>query len=373
MRPTIVLFLRQACLGGAELNALRIFDFLRQNGYRALLVTSERGALFERFCAISDDQLVVAFPFPRKPLSWLRIPEFLFKVSRFLRKYREQQVLFSSDFYTLWATLFFRSSIRPVVSLWQGEYCFKHDKCVRKWIQYGALKADLLLASAPVAAHANKIGLLQSPIHTLNPSVDELNFNPSLYKRSKARVRLGWSDSEHVAVCIGRIGAGKGQMWLARSFINDPRFSKAARLVIVGPGNAADLNELKSMSVRSGGRLTVLGSRSDIPEILAAADLSIQPGTLEESFGLAALETCLMDVPLLAFAVGALPLILGFDYPGLISPSESSNFIEKWIKLSSNQLPSWGKGMRASLLAKYGEQVWKKQLIETFNLPSSKI
>jgi glycosyltransferase involved in cell wall biosynthesis len=359
---SIVLFLKGTCLGGAELNALRILECLKQKGFRTRLITSSRGELFNRFVSATEDQLVVAFPFPRNPLSWLTLASFWLKVRKFLDQSSESQVLFSGDFYTLWAVLLFRSASRPVLSLWQGEYRFRDDSCVRKWLVYGAGRADRLFASGPVAAHANGTRLLPTLVQTLNPHIDDRRFNPSLYSRSESRRFFGWKETDHVAVCVGRIGVGKGQVWLAGRFVQDVRFPQNAKLVIVGPGSEEDFRILRSFEAQSAGRLVVFGSRDDIPEILAAADVAIQAGDLQESFGLAAIEACLMQIPLIAFNVGALSSILGTDYPGLFNLSERDEFIEKWINSSGNQSAVWGKDIRLYLLSMYAGRAWIKQL-----------
>ena len=361
-QPTVVLFFKGTGLGGAELNGLKILECLRQEGWSTRLITGSKGELFERFAAVTDDQLVISFPYPRKPATWFMVPRFYLKVKTFLNRCKGRQVLLVGDFYELWAALLFRSSIWPVLSLWQGEYSFDDGSCAKKWRRYGASRADRLLASAPVAEHANKTGVLLKPVHVLNPCIDEKRFDPALYDRKKLRERFGWGEEEHIAVCVGRIGEGKGQIWLAKTFVDEARFPDTARLVIVGPGSENDLQRLRSLEAQSQGRLSVLGPRDDVPEILAAADLAIQPGTLAESFGLAALEACLMELPLLAFKVGALPFTLGEDYPGLIPSDQSHHLIIKWIKLIGRNPQYCTRLVADSLRLRYGVQEWKDQL-----------
>jgi glycosyltransferase involved in cell wall biosynthesis len=367
-KPTIVLFFKGTGLGGAELNGLKTLEFLRQEGWSTRLITGSKGELFERFAAVTDDQLVISLPYPRKPPTWLLVPRFYLKVKAFLNRRSGRQVLLCGDFYELWAALLFRSPMRPVLSLWQGEYSFNDDSCVKKWLRYGAGRADKLLASSPVAEHANKTGVLPNPVHVLNPCIDETRFNPALYNRKELRERFGWAEGDHIAVCVGRIGEGKGQLWLAKTFVEEPRFPKTAKLVIVGPGSENDLTSLRAIEAQSRGRLRVTGPRDDIPEILAAADLAIQPGTLAESFGLAALEACITGVPLLAFKVGALFFTLGSEYPGLVTEGDRFHFTEKWIKCSKKNIPEWGDRMRSRLLSCYGKDVWKTQLFAALGI-----
>ncbi len=363
-KPSIVLFFKGTSLGGAELSALSILECLRDQGWSTRLVSSAKGELFDRFAATTNDQLVVPFPYPRKPASWIHLPQFISKVRAFLSRDSKKQILFSGDFYTLWAALLFRSANRPVLSMWQGEYRFHDESCPKKWLRYGAGRADRLVASAPVAEHANQTGILPSKVFTLNPRTDEGRFNPALYDRELLRRNFGWHESDHIAVCIGRIGAAKGQPWLAKSFLDDPRFPKNARLVIAGPGHGADLEEIQRLQFASRGRIQFLGPRSDVPEILAAADLAIQPGTLAESFGLSALEAIMMNCPLLAFSVGALPYTLGKNYP-LIPIDKRPQLMDEWLSAASKNIHHSCVNivnMRQTALTSFGVGAWENQL-----------
>ena len=244
-RPIIVLFFKGTNLGGAEINVLRILTQLQQVGCRTLLVTSSKDELFDRFVSVTDDQLVTRFPYPSKPSSWVHIPKFIIDVRKFLSRNKGKQILLSGDFYTLWCSLMFQNESRHVFSLWQGEYRFNDDSCARKWLRYGAAKANRLLSSEPVAAHVNGLNVLKKVVIPLNPCVNEQRFNPTLYNRKQLRQKYGWDTTSHIAVCIGRIGEEKGQPWLAQQFLNDSRFPRNARLMIIGPGSGACLERLQ--------------------------------------------------------------------------------------------------------------------------------
>lgn len=360
----LTLLVKDTGLGGAEISLLHLLSYLKSRTWRTELVAHRKGRMFGLFSDATDRQLTVGFPYPRQPGSWFRLPSFYVQVRRQLNSCRSS-ILFSGDFYTLWAALFFRSPQRPVWSLWQGEYRFDDDSCVRKWLKYGATKADRLLASEPVARHANSTGLLPRSVEVLNPIADDKRFDPSKYDRHVLRRRIGWSECEHVALCVGRVGGGKGQAWLAEEFLRAD-FPKSAKLVIAGPGTDA---ALQAMARARPERLQLLGPRSDIPELLAAADLAIQPGSLSESFGLAALEAVLMCKPLLALKVGALHLTLGEDYPGLCGKDCRSELVGKWLSLSyGNNLFSSVVSDRDRLVARFGSEAWRARVERLFGL-----
>ena len=359
----LTLFVKDTGLGGAEISLLRLVSFLRSHDWRTLLIAHRAGHLYGSFRNVTDGQLNVRFPYPRQPASWPRL-------INFYRRVRTQlcpdgaSILLSGDFYTLWAALFFRSPHTPVWSLWQGEYRFDDDFCVRRWLQHGAKRADRLLASEPVARHANSTGLLSRSVEVLNPVADDVRFDPAKYARAALRRRLGWAEGQHVALCVGRIGEGKGQAWLAEQFLRAD-FPRSAKLVLVGPGTDP---ALQSVLREAPQRIETLGARDDVPELLAAADIAIQPGVLEESFGLAALEAVLMRKPLLALKVGALPFTLGEEYPGLFRRERRSDLVAKWISLARGECMAPFSLSRDRVVSRFGTGAWKRRVGEVFGL-----
>jgi glycosyltransferase involved in cell wall biosynthesis len=312
---------------------------------------------------LTDIQLTVGFPYPRQPGSWSRVLPYILRARGVVAK-NKPGVLLSGEFYTLWATLFLRTAQTPVYSLWQGEYDFSGDFSVRKWLRYGAARADRLLASEPVAIHANHTGLLPRPVEILNPPVDEERFNPTKFDRATIRHKLGWSADQHVAPCAARLGDGKGQLWLATEFLSESSFPTSSLLVFAGPGECPSLLRL---AASSGGRIQLLGPRDDIHALLAACDLAIQPGTLAESFGMAALEAVMMEKNLLAFDVGALPFTLGTDYPGLSNQNDKSGLIRNWLSLARCEkqwLPA--QDLRRNLANRFGRIPWNRRAAEIF-------
>ena len=63
-------------------------------------------------------------------------------------------------------------------------------------------------------------------------------------------------------------------------------------------------------AARLGGRVALLGYRTDIPDLLAAADLFALP-SLQEGLGSALLEAVLAQVPAVGTSVGAIPDLIG--------------------------------------------------------------
>jgi len=326
-------------LGGAELHLLEILKVCQKKGVQAYLITSKAGSLFDQFKKLTKAQCITPIPYPRKPKTWLRIPEFLKTSKRFIKNIdAKNPCIFVGDFYPLWAALKLKP-LAPVISLWQGEYRFDSSECPEKWTRYGANRADLLLANEAICKHAQSTGLLKQPLFPLNPRISKSRFNPHKYNREELRKKFLWS--KKTAVCVGRYGDGKGQPWLVDQFLSDAELYKNWNLILVGTISDTDKPALeKELAKRKGGyNVSIWGERHDVPEIYTAADVALFPGTVQESYGLAVLEAVTMHTPIIAMASGALPYLLG-DTIDLIPAGSRDALIKKWKEdPSSNVFP----------------------------------
>ena len=325
----LILIHDSTSLGGAELHLLEILKVCQKKGIPAYLITSKAGTLFEQFKKLTKTQCMVPIPYPRKPKTWIHLPRFLKTCKRFLRGVQANTpCILVGDFYPLWAALKLKK-YAPILSLWQGEYRFDSNECIEKWIRYGANRADLLLANEAVSRHAKATDLLAPPLATLNPKIDTDRFNPNHYDKIELRKRFGWT--KPTAVCVGRYGEGKGQPWLVEQFLQDEVLYKNWKLILVGSISETDNRSLKKLLEKRDPdkHIEVWGERHDIPEIYAAADVALFPGTVQESYGLAVLEAITLRTPIIAMASGALPFLLGNSIQ-LIPSKQRNILIQAW-------------------------------------------
>ncbi|MGQ9628728.1 MAG: N-acetyl-alpha-D-glucosaminyl L-malate synthase BshA [bacterium] len=91
-----------------------------------------------------------------------------------------------------------------------------------------------------------------------------------------------------------------------------------ARLVLVGDGPQRPCAEELAEIFRISDRVTFLGNRVDVGDILGRADLFILP-SLTESFGLAACEAMSCEVPVVGYRVGGLPEVVVHGETGYLA------------------------------------------------------
>ena len=129
------------------------------------------------------------------------------------------------------------------------------------------------------------------------------------------RRELGLSPQDFVVVTVAQLSAHKG----IQTVVDTARLCIAAdsrmRFLIVGADNADEPAYAREVrrSVETSGLspyVRFTGARSDVPDILASADVLFHP-TLRESFGLVIVEAMAAGKPVVASTAGGIPEIMG--------------------------------------------------------------
>jgi glycosyltransferase involved in cell wall biosynthesis len=148
--------------------------------------------------------------------------------------------------------------------------------------------------------------------------------------RNEIRSSLGYSDSDVVVLSIARLVSWKGHEDLIDAFSYLPQHMK---LAIIGWGPLE--SELKARVSARGldGRVKFLLARSDVPELLAAADLYAQAhgrtpdGKVWEGPNTSQMEACAAHVPSVSTAVPRIESLIEDGVTGLLADTNSPKSI----------------------------------------------
>lgn len=207
--------------------------------------------------------------------------------------------------------------------LWQ------HDSAtgttlVERWAR--ATAADLVIANSAWTARTTHLVQPSARVVVIPcPVAEPRRVTPR--ERSALRELLGAGPDDCVLLMASRMESWKGHARMLRAVASLPP-SAAWRLWIAGgvqrPSEAEYRATLERLASAQGiaARVSFLGERSDIPEVMQAADVLCQPNTRPEPFGVVFAEALLAGVPVLTTAMGGAVEIVGDSCGRLVRPDD---------------------------------------------------
>jgi glycosyltransferase involved in cell wall biosynthesis len=149
-----------------------------------------------------------------------------------------------------------------------------------------------------------KLSIPPERIHKVYYGIDPQVFYPAtLSERQQLRHQLGWSQQKPIVVFIGALGdRRKGfdtLFWAWQMLCTDPNWD--ADLVAIGVGAEQPFWQHRALLAGISKRVHFLGFRSDVPDLLRAADCLVAP-TRYEAYGLGVHEALCCGLPALVSA-----------------------------------------------------------------------
>ena len=162
------------------------------------------------------------------------------------------------------------------------------------------------------------------------------------------RDELGLSADHKLLVAIGNLYPVKGHRYLIEAMAMLAARHPTLHLAIAGRGELApELAARAAAETALAGRVHLLGLRSDIPAVLAAADVFVLP-SLSEGLPLALLEAMFAARPIVATDVGEVGAALGGGYAGiLVKPGDGVALANALDDLLANRARARELGARA--------------------------
>ncbi len=159
-------------------------------------------------------------------------------------------------------------------------------------------------------------------------------FNPDLRLEDGRRVRsaLGIEASAVVVIFVGRVNADKGINELAEAWRLLSSQRGDIRLVVVGPHEVSDGRTQAALEWLNGSpSVSVLGRRTDIPALLAAADIFAMP-SYREGFGVSNLEASSMRLPVVATRIPGCVDSVADGITGTLVPPRDAEILARAIE-----------------------------------------
>ncbi len=194
--------------------------------------------------------------------------------------------------------------------------CLPPGALSRATMRLIAATATVIVANSRYTARSvQALAPASRPEVVYNP-VDLERWNPERVDRASARASLGAAGQRDLLLgVVGQLSPWKGQATAIEALALARDAGLDAHLLLIGSAkfvarstrydNRRYVEQLHELIARSSleDRVTLLGEREDVPELVAALDALLLP-SWEEPFGRALIEGMAMGVPVLATDVG---------------------------------------------------------------------
>ncbi|HWQ13424.1 MAG TPA: glycosyltransferase family 4 protein, partial [Roseiflexaceae bacterium] len=167
-----------------------------------------------------------------------------------------------------------------------------------------------------------EIGVPAGRISVIPNGIDVIHFAPDPAARAATRAALGIPPGVPVLIAVGRLEQDKGFQIAVRAMASLRERWPAARLIVVGDGAYRTSLEREIATRGLGDRVSTLGYRpnTELPRLLAAADLFLMPSLCHEAFPLTIVEALASGLPVLASDVGGIPSAIDDGRTGRLLP-----------------------------------------------------
>jgi glycosyltransferase involved in cell wall biosynthesis len=162
-----------------------------------------------------------------------------------------------------------------------------------------------------------KIGVLTNTVNE-----QQLKVMPEAVERT--RTSLGLSPDHHVILFAGRLTEAKGPDILVEAVRRMQPIGRPLRVLMAGDGPMAGAVRRLVAEAGVGDRISLLGTRHDIPALLKLSDMLVMPSRWE-GLPMVLLEAMVAGTPVLATRTGGIPEVLTHDASGWLVPPEDAS------------------------------------------------
>jgi len=248
---------------------------------------------------------------------------------------------FAMAVYGAWAAR--RAGIPHVITMHGGRYYSQRLRRRLALRTAATLSGQLVAVSQELAGHLSRdLWIRPSRVLTIPNGV---SYIPA--QHSSLRDELQLAPPDRLILSVGNLYPVKGHQHLVEALaLLSPRYPRL-HVAIAGRGGLADALLARAAALSVSDRLHLLGLRSDIPELLADADVFVLP-SLSEGLPMALLEAMFAGCPIVASDVGEVRAVLqGGEAGVLVPPGDGTGLARAIARLLCNPAEARAFGERA--------------------------
>ncbi len=337
----ILVTTNQLDLGGAEHFVIRLANGLNGRGHR-VWVAAAQGPLTSLL-----DPDVSYLPVPAQTKTPWGIWQLSRDFARILAEHRIEIVHANSPTTALAARLARGTAGPPVLTTAHGIWKDWAKPAVATLFSLGSDR--VMGCSEALTSDLIRHGLSQRKALTVHNGIPFREETPDPAVRLAVRQELGIGPMEPVLLVAARLAEQKGLTYLLDAMPTVWKACPEVRLLIAGEGPQAEM--LASRARELGERVRLLGGRSDVPRLLAAADVFCLP-SIDEGLPLALAEAMAEGLPVVATHVGGIPELIRDGVTGfLVPPRDPARLAQKVLTLFADPVlrRKLGRAGRASV------------------------
>jgi glycosyltransferase involved in cell wall biosynthesis len=222
--------------------------------------------------------------------------------------------------------------ISPAASVVHVRDCLPPGAATTGTMRLIARTATTVVANSHYTAGLVRSSAPYARLEVVHPALDLARFDPARIDRNAARARLGVAGTRRVLLgVVAQLTPWKGQDTAIEALRLLREQYVDAHLLLIGSAkfvarstrfdNEAYVARLRRQIADAGldDRVSWLGERTDVPELMRALDVLLLPSQ-EEPFGRALLEAMALEVPVLATKVGGPPELVRDGREGYLLP-----------------------------------------------------
>jgi glycosyltransferase involved in cell wall biosynthesis len=215
------------------------------------------------------------------------------------------------------------AGVPVVVSTYHGSWTEGVGRAELRFRRFLDSRATAIVAnSCATRDHVvHDIRLAADRIRVIYNGVDLTRFRPpSPAERQAARAALGLGPDELVVGTVARLYADKGVADIVTALATVRASGIPVHALVVGDGPERPSLQRQAASLKLSPFVRFLGSRTDVPDVLAACDLAVLASRTREGFGIALAEAMAMALPVVGTTIEGIPEVIEAGRTGVLVP-----------------------------------------------------
>jgi len=197
-----------------------------------------------------------------------------------------------------------------------------------------AMRAAIAVSGRTIAVSRGLADHLSTDLHVRRSRIDTILNGVRAAARAQSSLRddLRLARDEPLIVSVGNLYPVKGHQHLIDAVGMLAATHPRAHVAICGRGDMSDALSTRARALGLSDRFHLLGLRSDVPSVLAAADVFVLP-SLSEGLPLALLEAMFAACPIIASDVGDVAVALGHGDAGMLVDAGNASALARALDL----------------------------------------